>query len=76
MDLVINLKLWHVASFCAFGFIEFGYHEQPGGMIAHLGGALFGYIYARQLMQGNDLGRWFEALMEGVANLLKPQKKP
>lgn len=74
--LVINLKLWHVALFFVLlDLLSLATMSNPGGMIAHLGGALFGYIYARQLMQGNDLGRWFEALMEGVANLFKPQKK-
>jgi len=36
----------------------------PGGEISHLGGALMGYIYIKQLQKGNDLpaiiGKWFK----------------
>jgi membrane associated rhomboid family serine protease len=31
---------------------------------AHLGGALFGFIYIRQLKSGNDLAGWFISLIE------------
>ncbi|MDT3403288.1 rhomboid family intramembrane serine protease [Mucilaginibacter terrae] len=31
--------------------------SNPGGMIAHLGGALMGFIYIKQLNRGNDLSR-------------------
>ena len=30
-----------------------------GGHIAHLGGALSGYFYIKQLQNGNDFGKWF-----------------
>lgn len=33
--------------------------DNPGGGFAHLGGAVFGYIYIRQLRSGNDLSRIF-----------------
>jgi hypothetical protein len=31
--------------------------SNPGGNVAHLGGALLGFIFARQLRKGNDLGK-------------------
>jgi len=45
-----------------------------GGHIAHLGGALFGFIYIRQLQRGNDLGKPFYAVIDFFSNLFK--KKP
>ena len=39
-----------------------------GGEIAHLGGALFGFIYVRQLQRGNDMVGFF-------AKLFKPRSK-
>ena len=35
-----------------------------GGEIAHIGGALFGFIYTRQLQSGNDLGGWLTKLID------------
>ncbi|MCU0443652.1 MAG: rhomboid family intramembrane serine protease [Microscillaceae bacterium] len=40
-------------------FFVFGLRGMnPGGEIAHLGGALIGYIYVIQLQKGNDWGKW------------------
>jgi membrane associated rhomboid family serine protease len=39
-----------------------------GGEIAHLGGALFGFIYIKQLQKGND---WIAA----ITNIFKPKSK-
>lgn len=36
-----------------------------GGHIAHLGGALFGFIYIKQLRKGRDLAGWFNRLFSG-----------
>jgi len=41
-----------------------------GGHIAHLGGALFGYIYALQLKKGNDIGLWFSNFLARINNKL------
>jgi len=39
-----------------------------GGEIAHLGGALIGFVYIKQLQKGND---W----VAGIANIFKPKPK-
>ena len=44
-------------------------------MIAHLGGALYGYLYATQMAKGNDIGKWFENILDWGANLFKPRSK-
>ncbi len=52
----------------------------PGGNIAHLGGALMGYIYVKQLRKGVDLGTPIAAIMDFIKSLFveappKPQLK-
>ena len=46
-----------------------------GGHLAHLGGAGLGYLYTTQLHKGNDIGAWWENLMDGIANLFKKREK-
>jgi membrane associated rhomboid family serine protease len=70
-----NLKLWHIAAFfVVFDLFRLATGQNPGGMLAHLGGAGFGYLYAKQLAKGNDIGKWFEKLMDGIANLFTTRK--
>ncbi len=38
--------------------------DNAGGNLAHLGGALLGFVYAKQLMKGNEMGRWVFKTME------------
>lgn len=40
-----------------------------GGHIAHLGGALWGYLFASQLQNGNDLGAPFERLLDKMSTV-------
>ncbi len=48
-----------------------------GGHIAHIGGALYGFLYIRQLNQGRDLGGWVIKLLFAIENAFKsnPQAK-
>jgi membrane associated rhomboid family serine protease len=46
-----------------------------GGHIAHLGGALFGFIYIRQLRQGRNTGAWLDRLTAFIEQLFQ-KKKP
>lgn len=53
------------------------FQENPGGHIAHLGGALFGYIYIKQLQQGKDLGDGLNKMIDFLVTVFKPgPKKP
>jgi len=45
-----------------------------GGHIAHLGGALFGYLFAIQHKKGSDITRVFTGFIDGLAEWF--QKKP
>ncbi|MEZ4779042.1 MAG: rhomboid family intramembrane serine protease [Flavobacteriaceae bacterium] len=72
----INLKLWHVALFfIVWNLVSLSTLKNAGGILAHLGGAFFGYVYARQLLKGNDIGSGFERLLALFLRVFKPKKK-
>ncbi|WP_310993943.1 rhomboid family intramembrane serine protease [Aequorivita marina] len=73
-----TIKLWHIAVFLfLMDLIRIPSSGNAGGLLAHVGGAAFGYVYAVQLAKGNDIGKWFENFMDWIANLFKPRaKKP
>ncbi|MDN3723812.1 rhomboid family intramembrane serine protease [Aequorivita sp. SDUM287046] len=71
-----TIKLWHIALFLfLLDLVRIPSSGNAGGLMAHVGGAVFGFIYATQLAKGNDIGKWFENFMDWVANLFKPSKK-
>jgi len=41
-----------------------------GGHFAHLGGALFGYIYIKRLQQGQNLGLWVEQFFDAWPGIM------
>jgi len=70
-----NLKLWYLgAAIVVLDFLGlFGLN--PGGNIAHLGGALLGYYYATQLTKGRDIGKGFERFMDAFVGMFSFSKK-
>ncbi|MDG1822875.1 MAG: rhomboid family intramembrane serine protease [Flavobacteriaceae bacterium] len=50
--------------------------SNAGGHIAHLGGALWGYLYQREFLKGNDIGGWFMRTVDWVKQSLKRTKTP
>lgn len=71
-----RLKLWHIAlTLVLLDLVRLPTSGNAGGLLAHLGGAAFGYVYAKQLLKGKDIGAWFEKLMDGFANLFKSRKQ-
>lgn len=56
--------------YIAILFIFFDVVQIPssnaGGHIAHLGGALWGYLYQREFLKGNDIGGWFMSFVEWI----------
>ncbi|WP_457610284.1 rhomboid family intramembrane serine protease [Lutibacter sp.] len=70
-----SVELWVLAAIWVVLSILQIANPDKGSAIAHLSGAVFGYIYAKQLSKGNDIGSWFEQLLNYFTNLLKPKKK-
>jgi len=46
-----------------------------GGKIAHIGGALFGYLFILRYKQGKDITLWFTRITDGIFSLLRPRKR-
>ena len=71
-----NIKLWYLGAFIVvLDLVQLSMGVNPGGNFAHLGGALLGYIYARQLLNGKDIGEGFSRMVDSIANLFKKTEK-
>tara|TARA_R110002072_G_scaffold199405_4_gene357035 strand:+ start:10961 stop:11851 length:891 start_codon:yes stop_codon:yes gene_type:complete len=73
--LIGTVKLWHIAAV----FIVLDLVRMPmgnaGGHLAHLGGALLGYLYVKQLDKGNDIGAWWESLSDRFVGMFSSSSK-
>ena len=70
-----NVKLWHIAVFVLLTDLLQIPSANSGGMLAHLGGAIFGFIYARQMAKGNDIGAGWDRMVEGISSYFNHKKK-
>lgn len=74
--LIIDLKLWHLGVIIVvLDLLRLSNGQNVGGMLSHLGGAALGYFYAKQLMNGKDIGAGFGRFMDSIANLFRKDKK-
>ena len=56
-------------------FIGLSSTSNPGGHVAHIGGAIAGYMYAKQYLKGKDIVQWLNKIIDSIVNLFKPSKK-
>lgn len=71
---VWRVKIIYIAIFIFFlDFISLASDTNPGGHVAHIGGAILGYIYTRSYLKGKDITCWISHLMDGCSNLFKPK---
>lgn len=49
--------------------------DNTGGKIAHLGGALIGFLFANYYKKGKDITRGFDRFMDNFTDLFKTRKK-
>lgn len=77
--LIGSIKLWWIAAFLVVLDVIQIPISNPGGHLAHLGGAGFGYLYAKQLGKGNNIAAGFEKFLDWIGSLFSssntPQKK-
>lgn len=72
--LIGSVKIWHIAVFyLVVDLISLSF-SNVGGHIAHLGGALFGYLYSSQLKNGTDITKHFSSFVDGLVNLFRGRK--
>ncbi|KAB1067698.1 rhomboid family intramembrane serine protease [Tamlana haliotis] len=70
-----NIKLWYVGAFIVALDVLGLFGANAGGSLAHIGGSLLGFVYAKQLLKGKDIGKGFEGLADTVAGWFKASKK-
>jgi membrane associated rhomboid family serine protease len=69
----IKIKYMALAIFVLTSLMDF--QANSGGKLAHIGGALFGYLYTLNLKKGHDIGKGFNRIIDFFATLFKPRKK-
>jgi len=69
----IKIKYMALAIFVLTSFMDFSVNS--GGKLAHMGGALFGYIYTLNLRHGRDIGKGFNKIIDFFTTMFKPRKK-
>ena len=69
-----SIKLWWIAAFLVVIDIIQIPISNPGGHLAHLGGAGFGYLYATQLGKGNNIASGFEKMLDWIGSLFSSSR--
>ena len=69
------VKIKYIAAFYIFISFLFSVRENAGGNIAHLGGALMGFIYTKQLQGGVNWGSWITVTLQWFRDLFKAKPK-
>ncbi len=60
------VKMKYIALFFVLTDFVYIVSANAGGHIAHLGGALFGYLYIKQLQAGTDWAKGFNRLVDSI----------
>ena len=69
----IKIKYMALAIFLLTSIMDFSVNS--GGKLAHMGGALFGYLYTINLRRGRDIGKGINRIIDFFVTLFKPRKK-
>ncbi|WP_224484476.1 rhomboid family protein [Robertkochia aurantiaca] len=70
-----NVKLWYIGVFVVLLDLIQLPMGNPGGHIAHLGGQLLGFVYARKLMEGKDIGSGINRSLSGLEGWFSGKRK-
>lgn len=70
-----SIRLKYIALFALVFTTLLDFASNVGGNLAHLGGALFGYLYIRSLQQGKDFTIGFNRMTDRITSLFKRGKK-
>ncbi len=72
---LLEVRLWIVAVLFVLADLLNMTSSNAGGHIAHLGGALFGYLAMRQYLKGNDITDGFSRWLNQLQSLFKAKPK-
>lgn len=70
-----NVKLWYIGVFVVLLDLIQLPMGNSGGHLAHLGGELLGFLYARKLMDGKDIGEGFGNLVDKFGAIFSKRKR-
>ncbi|MFV0537801.1 MAG: rhomboid family intramembrane serine protease [Dysgonomonas sp.] len=74
--MLLRIKVVYIAIFMfIIDFISLDSNTNSGGHVAHIGGAIVGYIFARQYLKGKDITRWINKIIDWIVNLTKASDK-
>jgi membrane associated rhomboid family serine protease len=69
------VKIKYIAGITVFLSFLGSVGSNAGGNIAHLGGALIGFIYMKQLQSGVNWGGWITMTIDWFRDLFKPRSR-
>ncbi len=69
----VKIKYLALVIFIFTSVMDFSVNS--GGKLAHIGGALFGYVYTVNLKKGTDLGKGLMGIIHFFTTLFKPREK-
>jgi len=69
----VKIKYMALAIFILTSVMDFSVNS--GGKLAHIGGALLGYLYALNLKRGRDIGKGLNRIIDFIATIFKPRKR-
>jgi membrane associated rhomboid family serine protease len=69
-----NIKLKYIAIFFVLTSLFGITSDNGGGELAHIGGALAGYIFFVSLRQGKDLTKGVSRILDAISNLFGPRR--
>jgi len=69
----VRIKYIAIVIFILTSILDFSVNS--GGKLAHIGGALFGYLFTVTYRQGHDITRWLNRIIDRIVTLFKPGKK-
>src|SRR5690554_4530093 len=71
-----QIKIVYIAIFAfILDFLSLGSPVNPGGHVAHIGGALLGYYFATQYKKGKDITNWMSKVLDWFVGLFKHRRK-
>lgn len=69
------IRIKYIAAFYIIMSFLGSVGSNAGGNIAHLGGALMGFIYIKQLQVGVDWGSWVTSTLDWIKSLFEPRPR-
>lgn len=69
----VKIKYIALVIFILTSVMDFSVNS--GGKLAHIGGALFGYLYTISYRQGYDIGKGINKIIDFIVTIFKPAKK-